>query len=362
MWMTTIAAFFCAVWLSMTAVASLALPVWGRGLMAGWLLVSSLKRPVLNLFGTGYMSPDGMPAPLYAYFLLAEGMLYMGGVLSLLWGGLLLCGAAVPPSWVLFGAVILGGVVTLRGYLPPKLRAYTVALQHLPPSAEGMRVLQLSDIHLDLLRRAGACRRLVRRVNALKPDVILITGDLEDGPLPLRREALAPLAELSAPEGVFAVTGNHEYYYDVSPYLPYYKSLGIRVLDGASATVRGVALLGVPDGRSLTRQDNGPLLEHLIRALPPQTATVLLAHKPAVAEAAAKLGVGLVLSGHTHGGQLPGVASVIARFNRGFVRGWYAPGAQTRLYVSRGCGVWCGFPFRVYGAEITLFTLSKEEA
>ena len=202
------------------------------------------------------------------------------------------------------------------------------------------------------------CERLVGRVNGARPDLILFTGDQADGPLALRRGDLEPLGGLRAPEGAFLITGNHEHYFETEAYLRFYEGLGIRVLDGRTATVRGLGLMGLPDRRSLTRLGDDALrLRGLREALPRGAFPVLLVHKPGIAPEADALGVGLQLSGHTHGGQVPGVALAIRHFNGGFVRGWYTLPRGMRLFVAPGSGVWLGFPYRLYPSEITVLTL-----
>ncbi len=339
----------------------LGLPRWAEVLTGLALVALAQKYLAIRAFRTFIISPDGMPPWLLAAFLAAEAFLLAAGPLTALWWALRGCRVRLP-AWVpLALAAALGTLMLWQGFRQPPVREREALLVGLPAEAEGLRVAVLADLHIDALRGHDWCARLVSRVNALRPDVIVLTGDQEDGPLALRREALAPLARLKAPLGRFVVTGNHEWFFDTEAYLAYYRELGLRVLDGRAERAGPLWLLGLPDGHSLTRQEGGPLLRRLAESLPEGAFPVLLSHKPGIAPEADALGVRLQLSGHTHGGQLPGVAALVARLNGGFVRGWYALPGGMRLFVAPGCGVWSGFPFRLYGPELTVLTLRRAE-
>lgn len=353
---------FCTVLAAVVAlglVNRLGLPRWLEILAGLGLVGLAQKYFLIRLFRTYIISPDDVPAALLFLFLAGEAFLLAAAPLTAVWWGLRLCRVRMS-AWVpLALAGVLAGVMLWQGFRQPPVREREVALPGLPAAAEGLRVAVLADLHLDLFRGRTWCERLVRRVNALRPDLVVLAGDLEDGPLALRREALAPLAALEAPLGCFAVTGNHEWFFDTEAYLAYYRELGLRVLDGRAERAGPLWLVGLPDERSLTRQENVPLLKRLLGELPEGAFPVLLSHKPGIAPAADGLGVRLQFSGHTHGGQLPGVAALVARFNGGFVRGMYALPEGMRLFVAPGCGTWSGFPFRLYGPELTVFTLHR---
>src|SRR5262249_15144534 len=147
------------------------------------------------------------------------------------------------------------------------------------------------------------------RVNSLDPDVVVITGDLVDGSVAALRDEVAPLAELRAKHGIFFVTGNHEYYSGVDEWIAELDRLGIRVLRNEHVRVgdgdNSFDLAGVDDwSASRFGGGHGPDLERALKGRDPGRELVLLAHQPKqIVEAAAK-GVGLQLSGHTHGGQI----------------------------------------------------------
>ena len=352
---------FCsllAVLVTLGPVRALGLPRWGVAVVGVALVALAQQTLAHRAFGASMLSPDALPLPLVALFLWGTAFLLAAGGLTVVWLALRLCHVAVSGWWPLALGAAMGALLVWMGERTPPVRERVAVLPGLPAEAEGLRVAVLADAHVDRWRGRAWCERLVARVNAAKPDLILFTGDQADGPIALREGDLAPLGGLRAPEGKFLVTGNHEHYFETEAYLRLYERLGIRVLDGATATVRGLGLVGLPDRRSLTRLgDEAALLRGLMGKLPPGVFPVLVAHKPGIAPEADALGVRLQLSGHTHGGQLPGVALAIARPNLGFVRGWYALPRGMRLFVAPGCGVWLGFPYRLYPSEITVLTL-----
>ncbi len=247
----------------------------------------------------------------------------------------------------LSSAVVVGGMLNVaRG---PVVRRVRVALRDLP--ATSYTIVQLTDVHIGSVIGRRFAEQLVRRVNALSPDLIVITGDLIDGPLAELRPHIEPLRGLHARDGVYAVTGNHEYYWNVTPWLEHIRSLGIRVLRNEHVTIAGAfELAGVDDSSA------GEDVPRAVAGCAPGLPIVLLAHHPRTVARAMQAGVDLQLSGHTHGGQLlplgwlarlfdPKVAG-LARFE------------STWLYVSAGTGFW-GPPLRVgTSCEIAAITLT----
>lgn len=305
------------------------------------------------------MSPDLVPLPLLMIALWGAGFLMSGVLFALIWQVLKWCKVPLP-AWIPLGLAALVGVIMLwMGERQPPLRNHVVEIPNLPAEAEGLRVAVLADLHVDRWRGRSWCQEIVDRVNAEKPDLILFTGDQEDGFLWRREKDLEPLGELQAPLGKYLITGNHEYYFDTEAYLDFYQRLGLQVIDGTTATVAGLCLMGMPDEPSLNGHFDVDLLKRLVAQAPAGSLPVLLIHKPGIAREADAAGVKLQLSGHTHGGQFPGVATLIAHFNNGFVRGWYDLPEGMKLYVTPGAGVWLGFPYRLYSSELTFLTLQS---
>ncbi len=231
-----------------------------------------------------------------------------------------------------------------------------VPLPRLPASMAGMSIVQLTDVHIGPTLGRGFLDRVVDQVLALKPDVIVITGDLVDGSVAQLREHVAPLARLRAPHGVYFVTGNHEYYSGVDEWLIELGRLGIKVLRNERVELRqgdaALDLAGIDD-HSAHRfgGDHGADLTRALAGRDPSRALVLLAHQPRQIVEAAARGVGLQLSGHTHGGQIYPWKYLVA-LQQKYVAGLHQHGAAW-LYVSSGTGYW-GPPMRVgTQAEIT---------
>lgn len=243
------------------------------------------------------------------------------------------------------------------------LRRVVVRPTGWPEALDGLTVVQLSDVHVSPDTPLSVVQELVTRVNALAPDLVVLTGDLVDGSVELLGAAMAPFAELRAPLGVFAVTGNHEYYSDADAWIAAFERLGMRVLQNAHVTIhaRGAAftLAGVPDWRGAAfGERHRPDLATALAGSEPGLPVVLLAHQPRQFPEAAERGVALQLSGHTHGGQLWPFTLIVGAVERPMA-GLHRVGAS-QLYISRGTRYWG--PAMRLGAphELTLLVLERD--
>ncbi len=239
-----------------------------------------------------------------------------------------------------------------------------VAIRGLPESFDGFRIAQISDVHHSRLVSIEEVRRVVELAQKLKADLIALTGDYTT----TYRRYIEPCAEalgaLSAPEGVWAVLGNHDHYTDPQLTARALERAHIGVLNNANTLIRrggeALQLAGIDDWSW-----NGTDWSRAFYGLDQKRATVLLSHQPRVLDVAEARKVSLILSGHTHGGQvsLPFVGAP-ARFgvvDFKYLRGLYER-EGTQLYVSRGTGV-IGLPVR-FGArpEISLIRLKGATA
>ena len=235
-----------------------------------------------------------------------------------------------------------------------------VSLAKLPRELSGLTIAQLTDVHIGPTLGKDWLERVVDTVNAERPDVVVITGDLVDGSVEALREHTAPLGRLEAKHGVFFVTGNHEYYSGVDEWIAELARLGIKTLRNERVSIgEGSAsfdLVGVDDWSAKRfGRGHGPSLAKALEGRDEARASVLLAHQPKQALEAASRGVGLVLSGHTHGGQL-WPWTYLVRLDQPFIAG-LSRLHDTQIYVSRGTGYW-GPPMRIAApAEITLLEL-----
>jgi predicted MPP superfamily phosphohydrolase len=259
------------------------------------------------------------------------------------------------------GGLAAAAVRAARG--PIAVRPVDVALPRLPARHDGFRLVQLTDVHVGTTIGRDFVADVVRRTNALEPDLIAITGDLVDGTPEQLRDGVAPLAELKARHGVFFVTGNHEYFSGADAWLEALPRLGVRVLSNQRVSIGEGAdafdLAGVDDHSAARYGGLEPeaALAAALAGRDPARELVLLAHQPRAFAGAALHGVGLQLSGHTHGGQIWPFGYLV-HLAQPFVAGLHRRGAS-QIYVSRGTGYW-GPPMRLGApAEITLLTLRR---
>src|SRR5712691_8112825 len=201
--------------------------------------------------------------------------------------------AAVPSQTISFSVLVAAAALSIVGLLQarcPRIRHVKVEIDDLRPELDGYRIAQWSDVHVGPTIQRPFVEALVERTNALGVDAIAITGDLVDGYVDELRDQVQPLADLRARDGVFYVTGNHEYYWRASEWLPELQRLGLIFLKNEHHVVRpGLVIAGVTDpvGRDAHKQDLGAALEDA----PHDAVKILLSHRPQTAQAARNLGV-----------------------------------------------------------------------
>ena len=267
--------------------------------------------------------------------------------------GLALGAAAVAVGTAGTGAVLANSA--------PVVRRVPIHLPRLDPALAGLRIVTFGDAHLSTTYGGRRFERVVELVNAQRPDVVAIVGDLAEGTLEALREDVAPLGDLVSSQGVFFVTGNHEYFTDTENWLRHLPTLGVDVLRNERVPIgRGTAsfdLAGIDDRTAAASglPGHGADLDAALDGRDDDVPVVLLAHQPVQVEQSRAAGVDLQLSGHTHGGQLWPFDYAV-RLDQPAVEGWSSHGS-TQLYVTSGAGYW-GPPMRV-GArpEVTVIEL-----
>ena len=253
------------------------------------------------------------------------------------------------------GGSVVTGMAQARG--DHEVVDVEIRLAKLPRALDGFTIVQLSDLHTGMTIDSAFVQRVVDRANRLSPDLVALTGDLVDGKVPDLRDDIAPLGQLRARHGVFAVTGNHEYYSGAEPWIAELTRLGARYLRNQRVEIGDGAasfdLAGVDDYSAADRlPGHGEDLPGAVAGRDPTRALVLLAHQPRQVRHAVQHGVDLQLSGHTHGGQIWPWHYIVRAQQGGLLAGRYELGG-TQLYVSRGCGYW-GPPVRLLAPlEIT---------
>lgn len=283
-------------------------------------------------------------------------------------------GAALLVGRILAGAMLaVATVLLVLGYIGTRrlvVRRVDVEVPELPPEFDGLRIVQLSDLHIGPHTNRRFLERVVRTARSLQPDIIAVTGDLVDD----RAEDVAAYARalgaLEAPLGVFMIAGNHDVYAG-------WESVEVRLrtevtarllLNEAHVIRRGDAILvlagtGDPAGGRRGQSRVAPDVDRALAGAPNGATVVALAHNPALWPALAARGVALTLSGHTHWGQfaLPSLGWSLASPFLKHAMGAYRE-QDALLYINPGTGYW-GIPFRL-GAlpEVTLVRLRRAPA
>jgi predicted MPP superfamily phosphohydrolase len=253
---------------------------------------------------------------------------------------LLARGAAIVAG--LTAAGITGyGVRTALG--PPRINRVQIPIAKLPRAMDGTRLAVVSDIHLGPLAGSHHVGRIVDLINSTSADIVCVVGDLVDGTVAELGRFARPLADIESRRGAYFVTGNHEYYSGFQPWVDEVTRLGVRPLRNERVELDGLDLAGVNDLGGADygdAPDFGKALGDRDTARP----VVLMAHQPVVAHQAAKYGVDLQVSGHTHGGQMVPF-NLLVRLQQPIVSG-FGTVDGVPVFVTNGAGFW-GPPVRV---------------
>ncbi len=358
---------------SVPAVAT-RLPWWARAVL-------------LAVLGTSYVGArqaEGLGWPFVARVLEVVGA-YWIGILLLLFVALL-AADVLTGFGLLFrrriasirGAALVAGlalsvVAAVQAARPPVVRDYEVRLAGLPAGRDGTVLVFVSDLHLGSMLGERWLAARVAQVAGLRADAILIGGDVLEGDSPTERDLLPLLGRLSAPLGVWAVAGNHEQHGGGSA-MSALQGLGFRTLDNEwREAIPGLVFAGVDGGRERREQGSngtaassaprpgapeGDDLQRALHGRPFPSATVLLSHAPSRVEEAARAGVGLMLSGHTHDGQIWPFRYLV-RTQFPYLAGRFDVSGMT-LVVCRGTGTF-GPRMRLwYPSEILRITLRAD--
>ncbi len=368
---------FLAIFLLWTATWWLVLGLLLRPVLpGGWLTVLGAAilctAPLLGMIrsrtGGGY--PSALKRLLvvhpFWYVQLFLPLLAISGLIGAL-AGLPFGESGLAGRWALAVAAASLAVLGLIGYATTRwlrVRPLEVRLDHLPPGLEGMRIVQISDLHVGPHTSRRFLARVAAAVRDARPDLIAITGDQVDDYARDVEPFAAAFRDLSAPLGVFAIPGNHDVYAGWEAVRQGLEAMGLTVLINRAIPLERngsrfwLAGTGDPAGRGGSAV--APDIARTLAAVPPDGFTIALAHNPALWPALAQRGVGLTLSGHTHYGQLaiPRLGWSLAS---PFVE--HAMGTHRRngsiLYINPGTNYW-GIPFRIgTRPEVTVLTLRR---
>jgi predicted MPP superfamily phosphohydrolase len=236
--------------------------------------------------------------------------------------------------------IVLSIIALIQGLRPPVVENYDVYLSDLPIAMENTVIIAISDLHLGSLLGESWLKARVAQVQEQKPDLVVLLGDIFEGHGQSHDNLFPVMKQLSAPLGVWAVYGNHEFHHHDPASTSLFKKAGFNVLRNRWAGIQsGLVLAGVDDLKT-NRRRSGQDSDLISKALAdrPPGATILLSHIPWGTEKAAKAGVGLMLCGHTHGGQIWPFDYFVRR-QYPLLEGRYEVNGMT-VIVCRGTGTW----------------------
>lgn len=256
--------------------------------------------------------------------------------------------------------VLIYGVINASS--GPKVKKVFVPVENLHPSLRDFRIAQISDLHIGPTIRQKYVTEVVKRTNNEAPDLIVMTGDIGDGPVKLYREDVTPLSKLRSKYGTFFVPGNHEYYWNANEWLSVMNNIGAINLVNRAKVIHhqdaSVLVAGIPDPVSRLSYDLHALQDS--ESAEKAHFRILLSHRPAVIHEASLKGFHLVLAGHTHAGQFfPW--TIVVKFIHKISKGLHRVNSAW-IYVNQGTGSW-GPLLRVgTNPEITLLILKESTA
>jgi uncharacterized protein len=301
------------------------------------------------------------------YVALALGALELGRALLLLLtsSDALRARLLSPGAFALCGVIFGGGLALaalVQAHRGPVIERVRVELRRPAHGLSGLRIAQVSDLHLGATLPRGYLRKVIDRVLELEADLVAITGDLLEDPAESVGAELVELSRLSPRLGTYFVSGNHDYYAGIAGCLGALETAGVRALRNERLTLsfRGVDfdLAGVDDPTGRFLPGHGPDYERALGGRDESRALILLAHEPRAIHRAVAFSPELQLSGHTHAGQLWPFGWLV-RLVEPYLHGLYAHSERTLIYVSRGTGFW-GPPMRLpHRAEITLLEIAE---
>lgn len=308
---------------------------------AGFIGMVILGSYVYNSFTRALYTTLAIWMGTFAYLFFASVLL---GILIWLTS---LIGYTLPAPEVGVVLCIIALLISMYGVLhalPIGVARHSITLPNLPAIWRGKRAVFVSDLHLGQLHGIAFAHKVTKAINILAPDIIFIGGDLYDGRSAIEPAVLAaPLAALSAPQGVHFITGNHEEFSNVDAFLKAVRSLGIRTLVDEMADIEGLQLVGVDYHNANTAEGFKKILSDL--KLDTTKPSILLKHEPNNLHIAEEAGVSLQISGHTHKGQQWPFGYLAQLSYKGFAYGLKNHGAMQQL-TSSGVGSW-GPPQRV---------------
>lgn len=259
-------------------------------------------------------------------------------------------------------SVLVVGVTaysTVNGLQDPVIKRFEIPVKNLPEEFDGTGIVQITDIHLGSLLTIEWFEGIIETANSLDPDIVVITGDIFERDFNDPEGFTRVVNQIDAPKGVYAVTGNHEYFYGLDMFYERMDGSGIILLENESAVIDSMLyMVGINDDQGNVTPNGGPDIEKAFAGIDPEEPIIFLSHRPDIFDTASQLGADLQLSGHTHAGQIPPL-DLIVQFYYKYPYGLYEQNGSY-LYTSSGTGHW-GTPLRLFSrTEIIHFTLISQ--
>lgn len=247
-----------------------------------------------------------------------------------------------------YAAIVVSLLLTafsfFQGYRTPAVREEKISVND--PALAGLRIVQISDLHLGVISGEKYLKRVVDKVNEQRPDIVLVTGDIIDTDGRDGKRFKELFRQIKADKGVYAVLGNHEYYHGAEKNPAFFEESGLALLRNSNVEPeKGLVIAGIDDLSAKKQFRNGG--DYIAKALDkrPEGFLVLMSHSPVEVENASKAGVDLMLSGHCHNGQI-WPFSIFSKMVYPFNYGRFQIGGMV-LLVTRGTGTW-GPPMRLF--------------
>lgn len=263
-------------------------------------------------------------------------------------------------AWVATGSIILAvclSVYATWNAFHPVIKEITVHISNLPDAWQNKKIVHLSDVHLGHIYDANFLRTIIEQVNGIYPDMVVMTGDLFDGMDGSLQTLIEPLHTLQAPQGIYYVIGNHEIYLGIDTILTAFRDTGVTMLRNEMISVEGLQVVGL-DYPPLGRREDIKTVMSRTRDFDASKPSILLYHEPTYVEQAKEEGFNLMLSGHTHRGQIFPFEFLTFLIYGDYYYGLHQDG-NFSLYTSCGVGAW-GTPMRTGNSpEIVVITLQK---
>jgi len=246
-----------------------------------------------------------------------------------------------------------------NGMKAPRIKEVDVVIDGLESP---LSIVQITDLHIGKTLGKAFMDYVVKQINTLDADIVVITGDLVDMPVEQIGDKLDSLRAIQSRLGVYYVPGNHEYFYGVNKIMEHIRTLGVQILSNRSIVINHtINLAGVMDMMGKRFDFEPPDLAKALLHVKPELPTILLSHQPKIVKEMNGAKIDLILSGHTHGGQIFPFGLLVL-LDQPYLSGLYQHSKQTQVFVSNGAGYW-GPAVRILApSEIVKINLKVKKA